>query len=147
MKFFLQFQGKGEVLTYWLLSEDRMKRLSRLESYLSEKQSPTTPVNNNFDGNKCDNDVKCDNKCEYSVPSSYSCERETKPNISNRPPLKRQDHSEKTGMESEVYENKILDKHSIHSNCVVPLDKIPLTDASQRKNENHIEMTPLLSDR
>ena len=138
------FQGKGDVLTYWLIREDRMKRLSRIESYMSEKQSPTSPVNNNIDCTSCDNEVKCDTQCEYSVPPGFSSDSEAK---TNRPPLQRQEHSDQMSINSEGYENCTLDKRNVQLNSVVPLEKGAQVDSEQRKYENHIEMTPLLSER
>ena len=135
------------MLTYWLTTEDRMKRLSRIESYMSEKQSPTNHANNNIDCNTCDSEVKCDTHCEYSVPSGFSSDSETKSSQLNRPPLQRQEHSDQMSVNSESYENSVLDKRSVHLNSVVPLTTDTRVDIDQHKYENHIEMTPLLSER
>ena len=137
------------MLTYWLTTEDRMKRLSRIESYMSEKQSPTNhSSNNNIDSNPCDSEMKCDTHCEYSVPSGFSSDSEARPGQLNRPPLQRQEHSDQMSLSSEGYENCVLDKGRVHLNSVVPLTHDTRVDVDdQRKYENHIEMTPLLSGR
>ena len=143
----IYFQGKGDVLTYWLLNEDKMKRLTRLESYMSDKHSPTSYGNNNLDCNNCDSVLKCDTTCEYSFPSSFDSDSDCRQAHSNRPPFKRQVNSEQLEETPPSYENCITEVPTKHVNSVVPLEVNHLSELGQRRCENHIEMTPLLSER
>ena len=124
-----------------------MRRLTRLESYMSDKQSPTSPGNNNVGSKDCDSSVKCDTTCDYISSSSFDIESEDTVRHSNRPPFKRQNFSEETERNSLISQNSISDPPPKYINSIGPLNRHPLTEVHQPACENHIEMTPLLLER
>ena len=135
------------MLTYWLINEDKMKRLTRIESYMSDKQSPTSPGNNNVGCKEFDNSIKCDTSCDYTDPVNFDTEQEHLIKHSNRHPLKRQEHSDDVEANSSFSQNSISEFPPRYTNCVGPSEKVPLAGVTNPNCENHIEMTPLLLER
>ena len=142
----LYFQGKGDVLTYWLVSDDKQRRLTRIESYYSEHQSPTHSGNNNI---TCDTDstCSCQNPARVDPPSydqAISQQHHTEVDIPT--------DSVPTGVISECSSENVSNIDSReYATCSQLLDsdmrngKVSTSSKQDGRFDTQIEMAPLLS--
>ncbi|XP_045213178.2 receptor-type guanylate cyclase Gyc76C-like isoform X2 [Mercenaria mercenaria] len=132
----VSMKGKGEILTYWLISENKQKRLKRLES-VSASQGFAVPTAGDSD---IDETITFRTSLDGETNNAYDSVRESSWNHSGT-----EEHSDTTGMINDPNIEETVS--SLHESDILCNGRHK-SDSSRQRNgdiETRVEMKPLLS--